>query len=534
MINNIGYICSTLQRQNGLSKKVAMRLIQSDLTFKDYTYEELDLESNRLANLLISIDTAKQDKVFILLPKQVEVFISFLGILKAQDIAGILFSNFGKEAIFERLLDSSAKVLITKKSLFNKIREIWTNLPALEKVILTDLSEHENKKILSYSELMASARNEFDVLPTKPDMPAILHYTSGSTGRPKGVLHVHGGIEHHIRTMEEVMQVEADDFYWCTADQGWVTGTTYGIIGPWAKGISQIHFAGNFNPVDWFEILDRQKVNIWYTAPTALRMLMREESKIIGKYELPSLKRVYSVGEPLNPEIIHWVNRHMKKEIYDTWFQTETGGIMIANRPGMEIKPGSMGKPVGKISAIISSDSGKELPAEDTGNLRIRKGWPSMFRAYLNMDQQYQKKFHGNYYDTGDLAKKDQDGYFWFIGRNDDVINTSGHLVGPFEIESSLLELEEIVDVAIIGAPDEMLFEKIIAYVSLKSGLVWSKSLEVKCRIQVSTQISPIAVPSEFYIIENIPKNRSGKIMRRVLKARYLNHDVGDISTMEE
>ena len=334
--------------------------------------------------------------------------------------------------------------------------------------------------------------------------------------------------------MDEVLQVEDDDIYWCTADQAWVTGVTYGIIGPWAKGITQIHFTGNFNPIDWFEILEQEKVSIWYTAPTALRMLMQEESKIIGKFALPGLKRVYSVGEPLNPEILHWVRRVMNKEIYDTWFQTETGGIMIANRPGLEIRPGSMGKPVGKISAIISSESGDELPVEETGSLRIKKNWSSMFRAYLNMEQQYQNKFHGGYYDTGDLAKKDKDGYFWFIGRNDDVINTSGHLVGPFEIESSLLELEEIVDVAIIGAPDAMLFEKIIAFVTLKSGLVWSKSLEVKCRIQISTQISPIAVPSEFIVTNNIPKNRSGKIMRRVLKARYLGQDVGDISTLEE
>jgi acetyl-CoA synthetase len=534
MQNNIGYICTTSQCLQGKTEKIALRLIHPDRTKTDYTFKDLETESNRFANLLKSIGISKQEIVFIFLPKQVEVFICFLGILKTQAIAGILFSNFGKEAIFERLLDSSATLLITKQSFLGKIREIWPNLPALKKVILTDLPVQENERILSYPELMASSSVEFEILPTAPETPSTLHYTSGSTGQPKGVLHVHAGIDHYLRTMDEILQVEDDDIYWCTADQAWVTGVTYGIIGPWAKGITQIHFTGNFNPVDWFEILEREKVTIWYTAPTALRMLMQEESKITGKYALASLKRVYSVGEPLNPEILHWVRRVMDKEIFDTWFQTETGGIMIANRPGMDIKPGSMGKPVSHISAMVSSESGDELPVEETGSLRIKKGWSSMFRTYLNLELQYRNKFHGDYYDTGDLAKKDKDGYFWFVGRNDDVINTSGHLVGPFEIESSLLELEEIVDVAIIGAPDAMLFEKIIAFVTLKNDLVWSKSLEVKCRIQISTQISPIAVPSEFIVIRNIPKNRSGKIMRRILKARYLGQDVGDISTLEE
>jgi acetyl-CoA synthetase len=275
-------------------------------------------------------------------------------------------------------------------------------------------------------------------------------------------------------------------------------------------------------------------VTIWYTAPTALRMLIQDETRILDKYTLPALKRVYSVGEPLNPEIIHWVRRVVKREIYDTWFQTETGAIMISNRPGLEVHPGSMGKPLQSIEAYVLAEDYSVLGPEMAGSLCLKKGWPSMYRTYLNMEEQYKSKFHGDYYNTGDQAKKDADGYFWFIGRNDDVINTSGHLVGPFEVESVLLEMEEIVDVAVIGAPDEMLFEKIVAFVKLKEGLTWSKGLEVQARIRVTRQVSPIAVPSEFVVVDRIPKNRSGKIMRRVLKAQYTGQDVGDISTMED
>ena len=534
MAKNIGYMCTGMQCELGRAQKVAMRLIHPGLTRVDYTFKDLDEESNRFANALKSLGVQKRDKVFIFLPKQVEVFFAFLGTLKYQAIAGVLFSNFGKEAVFDRLLDSGAKVLITKLSFYDRISEILPNLPALEKIILTDVDIHQSDRVLSYAALTAKADPEFAVEELDPETPSVLHYTSGSTGRPKGVLHVHGGIVHQLNTMDEAFQVDEDDIYWCTADQAWVTGVSYGITGPWAKGLTQVHFTGKFDAVDWFEILKREEVTIWYSAPTALRMLIQDEARIIGKYDLPKLKRVYSVGEPLNPEILYWVRKVMHKEIYDTWFQTETGGVMICNRPGMEIKPGSMGKPLNGIEAITAGEKDEILGPEQIGSLRVKRGWPSMFRTYLNMEEVYREKFHGEYYDTGDLAKVDSDGYYWFLGRNDDVINTSGHLVGPFEVESVLLAMEEIIDVAVIGAPDPMLWEKIVAFVKLKEGLSWSKSLEVKCRIAVSKQVSPVAVPSEFIVIDKIPKNRSGKIMRRVLKAQYLGKDVGDISTMED
>jgi len=532
---NIGAVCTTVQCAEGRANKTALRLINPDFSRADYTFSDLEKESNRFANGLQSLGIQKGDIVFIFLPKQLEVFISFLGILKLRAVAGVLFSNFGREAAFERLLDASARVLITKSSLLKKLDAILPDLPKLEKIILTDIPEHQSENVLSYSQLMKASDDHYEVEPTEPESPALLHYTSGSTGKPKGVLHVHGAINHHLLTMDEVMQAEDEDIYWCTADQAWVTGVTYGIIGPWAKGLTQVHYTGNFGIREWFEILRREHVTIWYTAPTALRMLIQQEAQCEDlPQDFPDLKRVYSVGEPLNPEIISWVKRRMNKEIYDTWFQTETGGIMISNRPGIEVKPGSMGKPVSDIEPGIFSDKDVRLTAGEIGCLRIKKGWPSMFRQYRNMQQAYIDKFHGDFYDTGDLAKVDEDGYYWFFGRNDDVINTSGHLVGPFEVESCLLEMDGIVDVAVIGAPDEMLYEKIVAFVSLSPGLEWSRSFEVKCRIHVSNRLSPVAVPVEFYVTTAIPKNRSGKIMRRVLRARYLHQDEGDVSTMEE
>jgi len=535
MNQNIASICTTLQCHQGNADKTALRLIHPDLSRTDYTFKQLDQFSNRFANVLKSIGIQKRDVVFIFLPKQLEVFVTFLGILKTQAIAGVLFSNFGREAALERLLDSSARVLITKSSLYKKIETILPGLPTLKKIILTDIPEHLDESILSFSKLMEGSNDQFETEPVDTESPALLHYTSGSTGKPKGVLHVHGAISHHLLTMDEVMQVEEDDIYWCTADQAWVTGVTYGIIGPWAKGITQVHYTGNFGIREWFEILKQEKVTIWYTAPTALRMLIQQEAQVFNlPQEFPDLKRIYSVGEPLNPEIISWVNQRMKREIYDTWFQTETGGIMISNRPGIKVKPGSMGKPLSDVTAGVFSEKNEKLESGEVGSLRLKKGWTSMFRTYLNMDDAYRSKFHGEYYDTGDQAKIDADGYFWFFGRNDDVINTSGHLVGPFEVESSLLEMDGIVDAAVIGAPDEMLYEKIVAFITLKPGFEWSKSFEIKCRIHVSNRLSPVAVPSEFQVTSTIPKNRSGKIMRRVLRARYLHQDEGDISTLEE
>ena len=531
---NIGFICTSQQCAAGLGDKVAMRWISSRFERRDYTFSDLDRLSNRFANLLQTVGVEAGEVIFTFLPKSAEQFTAFLGGLKAQCITGTLFSNFGEDALLDRLGDSRACLVVTRKSLYRKIERVRDRLPHLKAVILTDVPEHLSADVLSWERLMAAASEEFATPCTPPDTPSVLHYTSGSTGKPKGVLHRHGSILHQSLTTREVLGLRPDDLFWCTADQGWVTGTSYGIIGPWSLGVSQIHFAGGYSAQHWFELLQDEKITVWYTAPTALRMLMREEPSLFREFDLSCLRSVFSVGEPLNPEVINWGREILEKDIFDTWFQTETGGIMIANRPGIPLRPGSMGTPFPGIEPAILADDGTVLAAGKQGNLCVRQDWDSMFVSYLNNDSAYASKFKDGWYHTGDVAWRDQDGYYWFVGRSDDVINTSGHLVSPFEVESALLELPEIAESGVIGAPDDLLFEKVVAFVHFHPGIEFNPELELKIRLHIANRLSSVAIPQDVVPVEMVPKNKSGKIMRRVLKARYLGQDAGDISTLEE
>ncbi|MGD0710303.1 MAG: AMP-binding protein [Bacteroidales bacterium] len=531
---NIGHICTSQQCVEGRGNKIAIRWINSSLERTNYTFNKLDKETNKFANVLIELGFNKGDIFFTFLPKSPEQIFAFLGTLKMQAVAGTLFSNFGEESLLDRLGDSGAKGVITKKSLYKKISRIQEKLPALKTIIITDIDEHLSANVLSYSLLMKEASDKFNVEITQPDTPSVLHYTSGSTGKPKGVLHQHRSVLLQNYTSQHVLQLNENEIYWCTADQGWVTGTSYGIIGPWSMGVTQVHFGGSYDADVWMSLLENEKITIWYTAPTALRMLMREDRSIYLKHDLKNLKHIFSVGEPLNPEVIHWSRELFKKDIYDTWFQTETGSIMITNRPGLTVKPGSMGKPNGAIEAAIISDEGNIINDKKTGNLCVKAGWDSMFRIYLNNEEVYKKKFKNGYYYSGDLAYRDEDGYYWFVGRNDDVINTAGHLISPFEIESALLEIPEIAESGVIGAPDDILFEKVVAFIRLKGQFSWSDDLEMNIRLRLANKLSSIATPQEIKVIKEIPKNKSGKIMRRVLKAWYMGTDPGDISTLDE
>ena len=531
---NIGHICTRQQCDLGHGDKVAFRWISAHQERTDYTFSYLDRESSRFANALQSLGFAAADILFTFLPKAPEQFFSFLGVLKLQVICGTLFSSFGDEALLDRLGDANAKGIVTKHSLLKKIMRVREQLPALKYIIVTDIEEHQSAEILSYPALMRHVSDDFIAPLTPPDTPSVVHYTSGSTGKPKGVLHVHRSILHQSRTAAEVLNLSETDIFWCTADQGWVTGTSYGIIGPWSLGVTQIHYGGGYDAKLWFDLLQGEKVTIWYSAPTALRMLMREDAALYKNYDLGALRHIFSVGEPLNPEVITWARTTLNKDIYDTWFQTETGGIMITNRPGLEIRPGSMGTPLDGIDAAIIGDDGELLGNNKQGNLCLKIGWPSMFVTYLNNKSAYNSKIKNGYYYTGDTALRDDYGYYWFKGRSDDVINTAGHLISPFEVESALLEVEEVAESGVIGAPDELLYEKVVAFVHLHRQYTWSKELEVKIRLHVSNRASSIATPQEIIIVDSVPKNKSGKIMRRVLKARYLGQDVGDISTLED
>lgn len=530
---NIGYTCTTLQCQHGLADKIAMRWIDTHGARTDYSFSNMERETNRFANALVSLGIGKGEVVFTFLPKMPEQFFAFLGTLKVQAVCGTLFSNFGEDALLDRLGDSNAAGIITRKSLLKKIVRIREQLPNMRVIILVDGDDDLNNGIVSYARIMTEAEDAFEVQSTPPDTPSVLHYTSGSTGKPKGVLHCHGALVSQMETAKNVLGLQEDDIYWCTADQGWVTGTSYGIIGPWSLGVTQVHYGGGYDARAWMDLLSREQITIWYSAPTALRMLMREDESIFTNAGLSTLRFIYSVGEPLNPEVIAWSRRVLKLNIHDTWFQTETGAIMITNRPGLAIRPGSMGKPFDGIEPAILADDGTPLPDGEQGNLCLKAGWPSMFITYLNNESAYDSKFRDGYYYTGDTARRDSDGYYWFMGRSDDVINTAGHLISPFEVESALLEVDEVAESGVIGAPDDLLFEKVVAFVHLHERFQPTIDLEIKIRLHVSNRASSIATPQEIIFCDGIPKNKSGKIMRRVLKARYLGQDAGDISTLE-
>lgn len=531
---NIGHACTLVQCEAGRADKVAFRWLAPDLTRTDYTFADLEAQSSRFANVLQGLGIGAGDPVFTFLPRMPEQFFAFLGTLKVRAVVGPLFSSFGEEALRDRLGNAQARCLVTKRSLFRRVRAVLSELPTLSRILLCDADDDQDDTVLSLPRLMAEASESYEAPLTPPDTPSVLHYTSGSTGKPRGVLHVHGSLVSQRQTARDVLGLRDDDVYWCTADQGWVTGTSYGIIGPWSLGVTQVHFSGGFDPEAWFTLLQRERVSVWYSAPTALRMLMQQEATFFGQFDLFALRHICSVGEPLNPEVIRWCREVLGREVYDTWFQTETGSIMIANRPGLKVRPGSMGLPVEGAEGAVLGDDGSPQPDGRVGHLCLKAGWPSMFRGYLGDEGAYASRFRDGYYYSGDMAYRDGDGYFWFQGRSDDVINTAGHLVSPFEVESALLELPQIAASGVIGAPDDLLFEKVVAFVSLREGCEWTPEVELKVRLHVSNKVSSIATPQEIRVVDAIPRNQSGKILRRVLKARYLGQDAGDLSTMEE
>jgi acetyl-CoA synthetase len=386
--------------------------------------------------------------------------------------------------------------------------------------------------------LMQAASDTFDTVATRPDDPALLHFTSGTTGRPKGALHVHDAVTMHYATGLYALDLHDDDIFWCTADPGWVTGMSYGILAPLVHGVTMLADEAEFDPERWYRILDEQRVTVWYTAPTAIRMLMKAGPELAQRFARPRLRFVASVGEPLNPEAVWWGQEVLGLPIHDNWWQTETGGIMIANTPARDIKPGSMGRPLPGVSAGVVErrpDGGvRVIDAPDTvGELALQSGWPSMFRGYLNDDERYRKCFAGAWYLSGDLVKRDADGDYWFVGRADDVIKSAGHLIGPFEVESALMEHPAVVEAGVIGMPDALLGERVKAFVSIKPGVVADEALKRALLAHARQRLGAAVAPKEIAFAAALPRTRSGKIMRRLLKARELGLPEGDTSTLE-
>ncbi len=535
---NIAYEAVDRHADGPLSDRVAIRCLGKDDGGIDLTYGHLKEGSNRFANLLGQLGIRKGERVFWLAGRIPTLYPVFFGTLKHCSVFCPLFSAFGPEPIFQRLERGNARVLVTtQKQYSKKVAPLLDRLPELRWVLLVDAEQDLDARVLSLPRLMAAASVVFTIPPTDPEDMAVLHFTSGTTGMPKGAVHVHNAVHTHFITGRYVLDLHPEDIFWCTADPGWVTGTSYGIITPLLFGVTSIVDEADFETERWFRILQDQRVSVWYTAPTAIRMLMRTSLEQRQRYDLSALRLVHSVGEPLNPEAILWGQRVLGLPIHDNWWQTETGGIMIANYAALEIRPGSMGLPLPGIEAAIVTRIDAETVQiegpEVEGDLALRRGWPSMFRAYLHEEERYRKCFAGDWYLTGDLARRDKDGYYWFIGRADDIIKTAGHMVGPFEVESTLMEHRAVAEAGVIGKPEPTIGEIVKAFVVLKPGFKASEELQLELIGFGRTRLGSAVAPKELEFIDNLPKTRSGKIMRRLLKARELGLPIGDTSTLE-
>jgi acetyl-CoA synthetase len=523
----------------GRGAKLALRWIGRDGQIRDFTYSALDAAINRFSNVLAQRGIRKAGRVFSLLGRVPELYITALGTLKNGSVFSPLFSAFGPEPVKARMAIGEAQVLITSETLYRRKIEPWCNeLASLKYVFLTECSSDPPAGTASLEAAMAAAPDTFETVWTSPGDMALVHFTSGTTGLPKGAVHVHEAAVAHNITGRLALDLHAEDVFWCTADPGWVTGTSYGIISPLTNGATLIVDQAEFDAERWYRILEEQKVTVWYTAPTAIRMLMKAGTGIARRFDLSRLRFMASVGEPLNPEAVIWGVEAFGKPFHDNWWQTETGGIMISNFRSMDVKPGSMGRPLPGIAAGIvervEGGSVREIAEPmKAGELALRPGWPSMMRAYLNEEERYRKCFRGGWYLTGDLAMRDEEGYYWFVGRADDVIKSAGHLIGPFEVESVLMEHPAVAEAGAIGVPDPAAGEIVKAFVALKSGFEASDALRKELLGYGRSRLGPAVAPKDIAFRQNLPKTRSGKIMRRLLKARELGMPEGDISTLE-
>jgi acetyl-CoA synthetase len=507
---------------------------RNDSRKEKYTFKEMKELSNKAGNVLKSYgDVEKGDRVFIFMPRSPEFYFAALGAIKLGAIVGPLFEAFMEGAVKDRLEDSKAKVLVTTPELLDRVPV--EQLPALKTIFIVDSSVVEDGKHVDFLKHMENASKDLEIEWVDRTDGLILHYTSGSTGKPKGVLHVHNAMIQHYQTAKWVLDLQEEDIYWCTADPGWVTGTSYGMFGPWLTGSSNVIVGGRFKPEAWYKTIEEFGVTVWYSAPTSFRMLMGAGDEVIKQFDLSSLRHILSVGEPLNPEVIRWGMKVFNHRIHDTWWMTETGAHLICNYPCMEIKPGSMGKPIPGVEAAIVDDQGNVLPPNRMGNLAIKRGWPSMMYTIWNNQAKFDSYFFPNgWYVSGDSAYMDEEGYFWFQGRVDDVIMTAGERVGPFEVESKLLEHPAVAEAGVIGKPDPVRGEIIKAFVALMEGYEESDELKEEIRQFVKRGFAAHAAPREIEFRDKLPKTRSGKIMRRVLKAWELDLPVGDLSTMED
>ncbi len=537
---NVARVALDRQVAAGLGDQRALRFVGRDGSRKDFSYRQLMQDANRFANLLGSLGLARGERVFSLLGRSPALHVSALGTLKAGLTFCPLFSAFGPEPIRMRLELGEAAALVTSDLLYaRKVADLRRHLPKLRHVLLVRAGAGELPAgTLHFDALMAQASPELVPVATGDEDVALLHFTSGTTGRPKGVLHAHAAVIAHYATARLALGLGNSDRYWCTADPGWVTGMSYGVIAPLACGASSLVDEEEFDVERWYGLLADERINVWYTAPTAIRMLMKAGVELAKAHRYPDLRFIASVGEPLNPEAVVWGQEAFGLPIHDNWWQTETGAIMVANFPGTDIKPGSMGLPFPGVEAAIVERGADGAAAVATGpdrvgELAVKTGWPSMFRGYLNEDARYRASFAGDWYLSGDLARRDADGYFWFVGRGDDVIKSAGHLISPFEVESALMSHPAVAQAGVIGVPDPIAGNSVKAFVELKPGFHGDDPLRKALLGHARSRLGAAIAPREIAFLASLPRTRSGKIMRRVLRARELGLPEGDLSTLE-
>ena len=543
---NIAYAAVDRQADGQSATRTALRFVGENswggaITTRDLSYAELARLSRRFTSVLRSLGVNKGDRVFVIMGRTPELYIAIMGALRAGCVVSPLFSAFGPEPIATRVGIGEATVLVTTKAIYQrKIAGIRDRLTSVRHILLVDgLGDPKAAPgTLDFWQWMAGADETAPIEHTTADDPALLHFTSGTTGTPKGALHVHGAVAMHYLTGLYALDLYPDDIFWCTADPGWVTGTSYGVISPLLHGVTSIVDEAEFDAERWYRILQDQAVTVWYTAPTAVRMLIKAGPELPKQYHFPRLRFIASVGEPLNAEAVIWGKDVLGLPIHDNWWQTETGGIMIANTPAFDIKPGSMGRPLPGIDAYVvhRNEDGTVTVIDEPGidgELALARGWPSMFRGYLHEDERYRKSFTDGLYLTGDLVKKDADGYFWFVGRADDVIKSAGHLIGPTEVENALTSHPAVAEAAAIGKPDPTVGEVVKAFVLLKTGYTADDELRRELLGHARKGLGAAVAPKEIEFVDTLPHTRSGKIMRRLLKARELGLPEGDTSTIE-
>ena len=538
---NIAHEAVDRQVERGRTDQIAARFLDRDWQRVDVTYGDLQRHANQFANVLRSLGIARGAAIATLLGRVPELFSTALGTVKAGNVFCSLFSAFGPEPVKTRLQLGHVQLLVTTETLYRrKVASIRAELPELHTVLIVPegVQRELPEGTTDFIRLMNAASDAYETAPTRDADVALLHFTSGTTGKPKGVTLTHAAVIAQHATSQLVLDLHPGEVFWCTADPGWVTGIAYGLIGPLTCGVQMIVDREEFDPQRWYRILEEERVSIWYTAPTAIRMLMKAGTMLTRERSYPQLRHMASVGEPLNGEAVLWGVEAFGMPFHDTWWQTETGAIMIANFAACDVQPGSMGRAIPGVEAQVvrrTEQGALEVveSSDQVGEIALRPGWPSMFSGYLENPERYRESFLDGWYLAGDLARRDKEGYFWFIGRADDVIKSAGHLISPFEVESALMTHPSVAQVGVIGVPDPIAGQAVKAFVELRGGFEANEALRGQIMGHARRLLGTAVAPREIAFSDSLPRTRSGKIMRRLLRARELGLPEGDLSTLE-